>query len=357
MHPVLDPSGVRRRVAGAGFITLDVALEDSSRAVAYSGVGGTTGNVLSILAFFGWHSLPLVHVGADRVGQAVVSELARIGVDTRFMAFQPFLRTPMVFQWQDQLSLAPRYSFQCPVCGNARKFDSAQVSPATDEALQTASCSNVFFFDRVTENTVQMAEAARSGGAFVFFEPSSVNAASELMIRSLKAAHVVKYSIDRIEGSLSSLLDSGFVEIQTMGARGLRFRRHSLVPDWVELPALRASWVMDTAGAGDWCSAGFIHALSRMTDLSAPFDLSYNSIHQALRHAQAVAALSCHHLGARGLMQAGEARDALEQAEQILASHQLYAPGIPWESAHVYPRPRLHSDALQLRSLCCQSLT
>ena len=82
-----------------------------------------------------------------------------------------------------------------------------------------AAESNVFFFDRVTAGTVRMAQAARAGGAFVFFEPSSISVDRGLFDAALSCAHVVKYSVDRIREPLDHRMSSGFVEIQTLGAR------------------------------------------------------------------------------------------------------------------------------------------
>lgn len=345
----------RPSISGSGFVTLDVTLDQASR-VTYRGVGGTTGNVLSILAFFGWRSMPVLNVGSDRIGQAILREFREIGADVRHMSANPTLETPLIFQFTSQPSHPPRYGFECPSCGKARRFTGDSIDTAFRAALTDVSASNVFFFDRVTPGSVQMAEAAREGGAFVFFEPSSVGANSALFTRALRASHIVKYSADRISGSLSGLLDSGFIEIQTLGANGLRFRKHSLAPDWVSLPALRINGVADTSGAGDWCSAGFIHALQQVTDSNAYHDLSYNDIYDALQRAQAIAALSCRHVGARGLMRAGPANAALTDANLILQGHYQgsSAPSLAPETALAEGPPPSWYEHSQ-RDLCCQS--
>ena len=246
--------------------------------LAYAGIGGSTGNVLSILAFFGWESLPLLNLGRDRIGATIHREFTRLGANMSHVRLDRELTSPLVYQFAGEPSEAPRYSFACPVCGNTRRFHEKLVDRGGDEFIRCAAESNVFFFDRVTSGTVCMARAARAGGAFVFFEPSSIPADRGLFDAALSSAHVVKYSVDRIREPLDHGLSSGFVEIQTLGARGLRFRKHSLVPDWVDLPALRTGSVADTSGAGDWCTAGFLHALfgSRQADVHR--DLGYNDI-------------------------------------------------------------------------------
>ena len=314
---LLAPDWHRPRVAGSGFITLDVTLGAGS-AVTYSGIGGSTGNVLSILAFFGWNSVPLIHLGRDRVGAAILREFSQLGADMSHVRLERSLTTPLLYQFAVAPTESPRYSFTCPVCSRARRFSEDLVNCGGDEFARSAATSSVFFFDRITAGTVGMAVAAREGGALVVFEPSSMGSDPVIFETAVRSAHVVKYSVDRISESLTGLLPSGFVEIQTLGARGLRFRKHSLAPDWVDLPALRTSSVADTAGAGDWCTAGFLYALFASDHGSNIHALTYNDIYRALRMGQAIAAISVGHIGARGLMRASTPTAALEMASTVL---------------------------------------
>jgi fructokinase len=142
-----------------------------------------------------------------------------------------------------------------------------------------------------------------------------------------------------------------------MGAKGLRFRKHSLAPDWVTLPALRVNGVADTSGAGDWCSAGFIHALEQIAQDCAPQDLSYNKIYDSLRRAQAIAALSCRHVGARGLMRAAHPDAALSDAIRILEAHQYGLEDVEPSSDAAYLRTEASLRGMgPIRDLCCQTL-
>lgn len=356
MWTTAEPKYMRPSISGAGFVTLDVTLDHASR-VTYRGVGGTTGNVLSILAFFGWRSIPVVRVGSDPIGREVLREFTELGVDVRHMGAESALETPLTFQFASQPSSPPRYGFECPSCGKSRRFTRELVDTGYKAALNDVSSTNVFFFDRVTPGAVEMAETARESGAVVFFEPSTVAADSTLFAKALRASHIVKYSADRISGAVSEFLDSGFVEIQTRGSEGLRFRKHSLAPDWVSLPALRLANIADTSGAGDWCSAGFIHTLEQLAQNCAPQDLSYNDIYDSLRKAQAIAALSCQHVGARGLMRAAHADAALFDAGRIL---QDYASGLDhfeqtWQAALPKAASFYHPEQF-VPDLCCQSL-
>ena len=313
--------------------------------LAYTGIGGSTGNVLSILAFLGWESLPLVNLGRDHVGATIHREFTRLGANMRHVRLNRGLTSPMLYQFAGDPCETPRYSFACPVCGQTRRFHEDLVDSGGDAFVRCAAQSNVFFFDRITAGTVRMAQAARAGGAFVFFEPSSISSNRALFDAALSSAHVVKYSVDRIREPFDHHLSSGFVEIQTLGGRGLRFRKHSLAPDWVHLPALRTGSIADTSGAGDWCTAGFLHALFARREATELGDLDYNDIYRSLRLGQSIAALSVGHVGARGMMRAWQPSDALERAERILDG--LNAP--------VWTGPA-RADR-RLESVCCMDLT
>jgi fructokinase len=59
--------------------------------------------------------------------------------------------------------------------------------------------------------------------------------------------------------------------------------------------------IIDTAGAGDWCSAGIIHYLNKI-NFKKLTELNENIIVDALNFGQALAALSCQYEGPRGMM-------------------------------------------------------
>jgi fructokinase len=286
---------------GCGLVALDIVVHGGRR-VAYSGVGGTVGNVLAIMAGLGWHSIPMVRLGADHAGMRVLDELTALGVDTRYLALDRQLATPVVYQFNDIGSQHHLFSFDCPSCGTSRRFAPGLIDGMEAQPGTVPQRGQVFFFDRLTASSVALAQQARANGGLVVFEPSSLGQDQSLLASAVRAAHVVKYSADRIsERDLPSLRE-GFVEVQTLGVRGLRFRMHSLDPSWVELPAIRTASVVDTAGAGDWCTAGFLHVLAQHLPSGSLADRGYNHVYGALRSGQAMAALNCQHIGARGLM-------------------------------------------------------
>jgi len=303
-------------LVGCGFVAWDVVLGESL-SVEYTGVGGTVGNVMSIMAFLGWHTVPIVRLGDDSAGTNILRELTALGVDTRNISLDRTVTTPVVYQYHKGSSGDHCFTFKCPHCGQARRYSDALLSglDASGEAIPKRG--DIYFFDRLTESSVSLAEQAMANGALTVFEPSASDDDKELFLRALRAAQVVKYSAERLATSVMPQLGVGFVEIQTLGAAGLRFRMRSKDPTWVTIPSIQLSVVTDTAGAGDWCTAGFLHLVSKHLQGGMVSDIGYNHVYAALLGGQALAALNSQPTGARGLMRHAESTRIREMLYQL----------------------------------------
>lgn len=149
-----------------------------------------------------------------------------------------------------------------------------------------------------------MANHYRDKGALVIFEPSSMGDEKQLR-KAVDLSHVVKYSHERLS-SLSESLGNAFIplEIETQGRGGLRYRWNRSPKDttqWKFMPAYEILQPIDEAGSGDWCTAGIIDVLGHLGPRSLAEDTS-SAIEQALKIGQALAAINCRFLGARGAM-------------------------------------------------------
>lgn len=286
-------------IVGTGLVALDVLLQSDHSGLG-SALGGSAGNVLSILAYLGWRSVPVGELGCDHAGSQIRSEFEALQADTRFLVQEPGHSTPVVYQWPGGDEKSHKFSFACPFCGRKRGFCAPDHDALGVRVLHNVESSDVFYFDRVTPIALRLAEEYRSRGALVVFEPSSVSDDSVGYRRALQHTHVLKYADDRIAELSSYDLGNVLVEIQTRGSQGLRFRAPSLVTEWVNSPSITVPTIVDTAGAGDWCTAGMLYMLFHYGRI-APDQLTYNRLFEALRFGQALAALNCMHRGARGI--------------------------------------------------------
>lgn len=178
----------------------------------------------------------------------------------------------------------------------------------------------MFYFDRVAPGTLELVKKSQTNGALVVFEPSGIKD-ERLFAECLKAAHVVKYANDRIEGIHDIVSKAKVpVEIETLGAKGLRLRvrANGRAGAWKDLPAFSAPELRDAAGAGDWTTAGLIHGLMTSGNSVEESVSDTEAVILATRLGQALAALNCGFEGARGLMYAVDAKRALDLAGAVV---------------------------------------
>lgn len=309
---------------GTGFIVLDVIRNSIGNcATEKRFAGGSCGNVLTILAYFGWAANAVGRIGDDHAGLELVADLGKWGVETKLLRVEPGRGTPIIVQenYVDARG-RPRHRFSraCPVCGaSLAAYRPLLTADAATIAAKLPSHS-VFYFDRVAPGPLELAQTSRANGALVVFEPSGIRD-ERLFAECLKAAHVVKYANDRIEGVHEVVAKAKVpIEIETLGAKGLRIRVRTSgrVGAWKDLPAFSAPELRDAAGSGDWTTAGLIYALMTHGPAVEKVVTDLNAVILATRHGQALAALNCGFEGARGLMYAADAKRVLDLAGAIV---------------------------------------
>lgn len=290
-------------IAGTGLFALDVIVRlDGSNATP--SLGGSAGNVLSILGAMGWGAAPVGLLGDDVAGHIIRRDFERVGADMRLLQRSMVRCTPVIFQHQlnrraAQDGATHRFTFACPNCGDRRRpyWDD---DPEFADVRSELPPASVFYLDRPTRLGVAAAEQYAIRGTCVVFEPSAVGDDVGLFVRAARAAHIVKYSDERFDGLSAYHLRPDGIEIQTRGSHGLRFRYGIADRSWTYLPAFRLPIIHDTAGAGDWCTAGMLYELS-----SAAADvrnINHETIEHALAFGQVLSTLNCMTEGARGLL-------------------------------------------------------
>ena len=295
----------RPHLISSGFIALDivVGIEDPLTPRFYS--GGTTGNVTAALSYLGWKTTPVSRLSADEAGNFVKADLERWGVDTIHLSEGPPCATPIVmekvFLGKDRTP-KHRFLWTCPDCGAYFPSYRPVLAETIERLKPEITDVSAFFTDRVSRSTLILAEHCKGKGAVVIFEPSGVQDPAHF-VEMLQLCDVLKYSDQRAK-SFSDLLsvNEAVLEIQTLGSEGLRFslRGQKRKPTWVSLPSYDVK-VKDTAGAGDWTTAGLITGLFSDGRQSLK-GLTKPKVNEALANGQALAALNCQFEGARGAM-------------------------------------------------------
>jgi sugar/nucleoside kinase (ribokinase family) len=290
---------------GAGFVALDFIIHDGQQAPAQVAAGGSCGNVMAILAHLGWNSHPIARLDRSKESNRLVKDLKAAGASTKLITRSTTGSTPRVLHIIHDVATTGRtHSFRtrCQYCGAWFPTYKPITRQRAQVILKKAARAEAFYFDRASPATIKLAQQYHDNGAVVCFEPNSVPDL-KLFKAALKAAHILKYSAERLErvegleGHLAKL--SVPLHIETLGEAGLRYRVNQ--GDWRILPALKATMLRDTAGAGDWLTAGILHGLASSQGFAARA-WKEKGVEAAIAFGQAMAAVNCAFIGARGAM-------------------------------------------------------
>lgn len=291
---------------GTGLIALDVIIYGNQYQLSRRWAGGTCGNVSIILSYLGWNAFPVSRLNGETASRRVLRDLKRWNVNLDFAKSVPRVNTPIIIHKilaDKSGEPAHRFSLRCPNCGAWLPRYMPITSAAAQRVATKIKDPAVFFFDRVSRASITLAEACANKGAIVFFEPSGVGD-PRLFREALSVAHIIKYSRERIPVVREIQPNRALLEIQTLGEEGLRYRsklRAANTSDWHHLDGCKVTTLKDTAGAGDWCTAGIIYQLGA----KGLVGLETTTEHQLLngiRFGQALAAWTCKYEGARGGM-------------------------------------------------------
>lgn len=342
------------RIAGAGLLALDVVVLDDDRSAALTFAGGTCGNVLSILSYLHWSSSAVGFIGNDDAGRRLLSDLMSVGVHSRHLVKNPISSTPVFVQrLQRDRHGRPSHTFvdQCPHCGHelGQPASSSRRDLATPiQGFSDTESPDVFFMDRLSTDILALARSAKNHGALIYYEPSA-KSDTQFWPDAFRLVDVLKYSRDRFEDAAFDEFVSGRAvgplwEIQTLGDQGLRYRKHMGEQrsdcHWTVSPAIVAPRVVDTCGAGDWCSAGLLHGLA------ASKEVNEKSFSDAIRLGQAFAAWACAFVGARGAMYCNNSDETLNVVHRMIGGLDVDISMLPVTAYHRNADPLVSSCAV-----------
>jgi fructokinase len=306
-------------VIGTGLIALDVVYGLDATHLPQLSAGGTCGNVLAALAYLGWTSYPIARLGTDAAGARVLADLESFAVRTDYASLTPHAPTPIVIQ-RIRIDFEGRvvhtFSLRCPGC---RAFF-PRYSPVPRSSMQSTfsdfPLANVVFVDRLSAGAIAMAEAKYQQGALIYFEPSA-NCSPDLFKRMLAVTHILKYSDDSTHRFKSGRSRRALapLEVETLGAAGVRYRgtMFSGSERWRSVPGFAVPQLRDTAGAGDWLTAGFLDFVAQAG--AEGFEaLPRDLVEEGLRMGQAFSAWACGFEGPRG----GMYRQTVEEVRRMV---------------------------------------
>lgn len=322
MNRVVRKNDKRPSIVGTGLIALDVVLNgDVSKPVMFA-TGGTCGNVLMNLAYLGWQSFPVARVSLDWAGSQIVRDFKKLGVNSQFLHMEPVCSTPIVIhriKMSTNGIATHAFSMFCPNCRRRLPGYRPVTIKSVDSETIKSTQPNVFFFDRSSPGALRLARNAKDSGALVVFELSGKAPANQTR-DAFDLAHIIKYSDIREADVPKMDRRTPFIEIVTRGERGLSFRcklKKCRQNHWQHIDGFSLTGIKDTAGAGDWCTAGLIDRLG-VGGAATLNDLKRDQLKECFRYAQALAVINCLFEGARGSMYALSQSDLREFVKLVL---------------------------------------
>lgn len=306
---------MRRKVLGTGIFNLDTIVVREypegpshqrifNEKCAFEEIGGTCGNVMTMLSHLGEQVFPIARFDDSKEGFKLTEDLRHYGCDCRFVSNTAdggttTLKCTHKLDRDGSHVLSARAGSPGGSRFPRRKFlRGKDEAPAFLEALDFIP--DVFFFDDPAAGHRLLAKGLRERDTLVYFEPSRIESNSDL--QSVACSDIIKFSSQNIS-------DTSFTErfhdklfIQTLGADGLRFNLRG--QGWVHLEPVACDKVVDWEGAGDWTSSVLIHGLCQSGLLSVK-DLTVEGLIEILQEAQAIASRSVGYLGSKGILHAG----------------------------------------------------
>lgn len=271
---------ITRRLVSSGYTTVDVLTNGSLRVAP----GGTATNVARAVQSLNWQAAIVGTVGDDPPGRFLSEKLRAVGVDTQRLNNSALWTTPVLVQEAHRGD--HRWRFRCPICNT--RFATHRPPPSSEvrDVTQAIAAPHVFFFDRASRYTVALAERWSQDGAFIVFEPSTLGVPG-IFDEAVAIADLVKFSRQRSDAFNSRLRQYSGSMVETLGSAGVRYRAAG-ASSWVTIPSNPVVEFVDSAGAGDWTTAGLLSCL-----VDERGDAQIGRLDEAIVEAQKLGARSC----------------------------------------------------------------
>lgn len=267
-------------------------------------VGGTCGNVMSMLPYLGVQAFPLAILDQTVQGYKIRDTLALYGADTRFVSNVEKGGTTLLrctHKRDIEGNKVVKFRATSPGSMFAKRKQLSSKGDEVDKFLGKLDfVPDVFFFDDPAAAHVQIAQSLRQKGTLVYFEPEKIyDGKVSPFLKRVAVADIVKFSAEKItdESWIGQYTDKLF--IRTMGEKGVAYKLHG--GDWTVVPPVANDNVVDWEGAGDWTTSAFIAELCRGGHLKVS-ELTDEIVRTALEEAQKVASRSVSFLSSKGMI-------------------------------------------------------
>ncbi len=294
-------SNEKIKVMGIGFVCMDIIKASEVNKIQ---LGGTTGNVVSILSKLNISTSVFIPNYSDDCFDRFRKEISNNGVNVIHFA-DTSLKTPRVIEILNNENKHHTFLTTCPKCN--QKLNGV-ILPNNTQIMSSSSLisnSNVLYFDRVSTGVKKAIEIARESNVWIFYEPNSCRFYNQVLTVS-KTVDILKFSDARVSGKYTDKFREDLRDavtkliIVSLGNNGLKYcyKFDGInFSDWKFVYPTKVFDVIDTAGAGDWLTAAFLYFfIKRQPNRS---NIQYKSVEESLEKAQEMASFSCGFIGAQ----------------------------------------------------------
>ena len=276
----------------AGYLTLDLIVRDLAARDYWHSAGGTCGNVSIFASALGLDVSLLARLGEDQRGHRVLSDVTAGGINTAGIEQVPGLATPGIVELiRGTPNGTHRFTHRCPACAIQLPKQGVVSHSTAKTQVKSIKQFDAFFFDRATSATLLLAAAAREASLLVMYEPPNVPRTATAL-RAAELSDIVKTS--RRPGyrgrdwELRPDAATRYI-VETLGSKGVRVRHRSTTGwgDWQNISPLPPAQIKDTAGAGDWMTAGLLTNLLPRKDA-----VGIDSLLASIEYGQRLSAIS-----------------------------------------------------------------
>lgn len=290
------------KILGAGLMCIDIVHNQESTTIMN---GGSCANVISVLSQVGFDCSIIREKYSDHFETILSKTMSSLGVK-EILYKNSSSKTPKIIE----ILTDSEHEFLtcCPRCGE--KTLKLNLPTERDFERMTVDFSkyNIFYCDRSSPGIRRIMDLVREQHGIVVYEPNTARNI-ESLLENASHADIVKFSKDRVYPSIAERIRttvSGLkLLISTEGENGLSFshiQANGEMSNWIHIPSEFNGPVIDSSGAGDWLTAGFISELIKhSTNLSQSRFYGEEEIINMLGQGMKYSQLCCAAIGAQGV--------------------------------------------------------